>query len=86
MCRKELEWEDIGLVYDAGFMVVSFNYGSRHDQIEPPFSTPPPFTRLDALLRSDEIRAFICDDCFESNLDLFEGYEITVERKETKVI
>jgi hypothetical protein len=86
MCRKELEWDDIGLVYDAGFMVVSFHYGSRHDQIEPPLLTPPPSIRLDALLRSDEIRAFICDDCFESNLDLFEGYKITVKRKETKVI
>jgi hypothetical protein len=92
ICRKELEWDDIGLVYDAGFMVVSFHYGSRHDQIETPLSfkcaswAGEKQDKLSTMLRSDEIRAFICDDCFESNLDLFEGYRITVKRKETKVI
>lgn len=92
MCRRELEWDDIGLVYDAGFMVVSFHYGSRHDQIETPAQAAhlklkgEKQDKLSTMLRSDEIRAFICDDCFESNLDLFEGYKITVKRKETKVI
>jgi hypothetical protein len=82
LCKKELEVNECG-PSDGGCAIISFGYGSRHDQIG--YSNPPEGA-LDKMLSCDEIRCVICDDCFEKNLDLFEGYRIKTHTKKTRVI
>jgi hypothetical protein len=83
LCNKELVWdENFDLIDKAGFITVSFHYGSRHDQ----GGHSEPKDPLTKLLQCDEIRAFICDDCFEQKLAKFEGWKISTERKETRII
>jgi len=73
ICGKSLPWEEsMELVEGGGFVVLSFHYGSRHDQL----ATWVDKDKKSELLRCDEIRAYICDDCFENKLDLFEGWNI----------
>lgn len=90
MCRKELEYDDHGLVMDGGFAVISFHYGSRHDQLigfeNHPSGYSPPENAREKLLGCQEVRGYICDDCFENNLDLFEGYNTVRTTKEERVV
>lgn len=65
---------------DGGEMVVSFHYGSRHDMC---LGMPERLARHDKaktyrerLLFCDQIRAYICDDCFEKHIDLFQGWQV----------
>jgi hypothetical protein len=91
MCQKDLEM-DGELVMDGGFAVISFHYGSRHDQMigfersGGPRNYQDPQEKIEKLLECEEVRAYICDDCFESNLDLFEGYRISSTRKEERIV
>lgn len=73
---------------DGGFMLISFHYGSRHDQCHG-FSgrknrndNDKP---MDKLLACDEIEAFICDDCFEKKHTKMKGYDIRQRRERTKI-
>jgi len=78
-CEKELRYLMPGStnVDDGGDMVVTFHYGSRHDLMlgfsNERFVRPTGNTRLEWLLRSDRIMAYICDDCFAKHAELFEG-------------
>lgn len=87
ICDKELEYEPgpehNGNVYDAGFMLVSFHYGSRHDQCHgypARKSDRDQGDEKNKLLTCDEIEAFICDDCFEKKFTKMRGYDETRPR------
>lgn len=60
------------IVYDAGEVQVSFSYGSNHDQGGSGYE---PKTPIEKLLSCHEIRGYLCDDCFEKKLHLFEGWD-----------
>jgi hypothetical protein len=83
VCDKVLEYEPgtnhRGGVMDAGFMLVSFHFGSRHDQCHG-FHGRKDLRNdknpVNQLLACDEIEAFICDDCFEKKFDKMKGYDI----------
>lgn len=74
----------------AGFIEVSFHYGSRHDQCkgwhDKAISRLDESTPLKKILTSDRIQGYICDECFEDNLELFEGWDITTETIQKKII
>ena len=72
LCKKELNITDYG-PEKGGELTAAFGYGSTHDQIG--YKGEDKNTRLKILLQSDFIRAYICDECFEQNVDLFEGFE-----------
>lgn len=92
VCDKELDYDPgphhNGNVTDGGFMLVSFHYGSRHDQChgfagrKNCLSDKP----MEKLLTCDEIEAFICDDCFEKKFDKMKGYDIRQTRERTKIV
>jgi hypothetical protein len=91
VCDKELEYEPgpnhTGNVMDAGFMLVSFHYGSRHDQCHGYHGRKTMRGKdnpMHDLLACDEIEAFICDDCFEKKFNKMKGYDIRQERTRTK--
>ncbi len=70
----------------GGNLDVSFYYGSRHDQMDDFGRTvrlPENPTRRDQLLRCYKIRAYICDDCFETHAHLFDGYDHKVPNLNT---
>lgn len=83
ICDKELVYEPgpdhNGNVHNAGFMLVSFHYESRHDQCHGFSGRKSHREEKDAmhrLLSCDEIEAFICDDCFEKKFDKMKGYDV----------
>lgn len=87
ICDKELEYEVYpshrGGVNDGGFMLVSFHYGSRHDQCHG-YSGRKSYRNenpMNKLLTCDEIEAFICDDCFEKKFHKMKGYDIESENR-----
>lgn len=98
ICDKQLEYEPgpnhNGNVMDGGFMLVSFHYGSCHDQChgfhgrknsrdaQPMQGELPPYQNL---LTCDEIEAFICDQCFEKKFDKMKGYDIKTSRERFKI-
>lgn len=91
VCDKELEYTPgpghTGNVHDAGFMLVTFHYGSRHDQrlgYEGRKTMNDNETDLQQLLNCDQIETFICDDCFEKKLDKMNGYDLDSGHKRTK--
>jgi len=88
ICEKQLDYDRHGLVGDAGFVVATFHYGSRHDQClgfngRKSLGENP--KKLDRMLASDKIEGHICDDCFEQKLDYFSGYDIIKTRDEERV-
>lgn len=103
-CEKELERcpDSTGNVNDAGYMDVSFHWGSRHDMCrgfeggkyrerrwaEEHHAPDSQEYKRSLLLTCDLVQAYICDDCFEKHLDLFEGYdkEHPLPPKEKRVI
>ncbi len=85
-CEKALETTHDTVVYDGGWMVVDFGYGSRFDYDCNTSLRPVSSDSVPEVLACDEIRAYICDDCFEQKANLFEGYRITkVQRRERAV-
>lgn len=95
-CEKEIERlaECPSNLNDAGTLVVHFGYGSRHDMRggwERPVATPPGelglHGRRDLLLSCDEVRAYVCDDCFATHARLFDGFQVRkVQPVETKIV
>jgi hypothetical protein len=92
-CEKELEFvSECGEnINDAGYIEVTFHYGSRHDQcIDLRVGRRRAFhraeRRIEKLLASDKIQAYICDDCFEKHEELFEAYSVDTKTEETRVI
>jgi hypothetical protein len=87
ICDKELDYEPgsnyNGNVYDAGFMLVSFHYGSRHDQCG--FSGRADTKDFEKLLSCNDIEAFICDDCFEKKWQKMRGYDVHKRQERKKV-
>ena len=89
ICRKEIEVDEHN-TFAGGDVVISFGYGGRHDQCG---GHPnglrcgtPALTPLEQLLQCDRIYARMCDDCFEEVYPLFEGYMVTKEIKEERVV
>lgn len=76
----------------AGEIVVSFGYGSRHDQcsgwggMPPPSSGAPRHHRLTNTSVCNEVRAYVCDDCFEQYAHLFEGWSVRRVRPEERKV
>ena len=64
ICDKMLEMTEQELVMDGGFVYIEFHYGSKHDQCKGLMYVE---TDKNNLLKSDQIEAYICDDCFEKN-------------------
>lgn len=71
---------------EAGFITVNFGFGSRYDWIglRVPIDNVGASKRSPAVheMETDKwiasattIRAYICDDCFKTYIDLFEGTE-----------
>jgi uncharacterized protein YlaI len=85
LCEKDLQLSESGLIDDAGFIYVEFHYGSKHDQCKGFGHYGFDETLQDRLLGSDEIEAYICDDCFDKKHHLMRGFNKIVERtrKET---
>jgi len=89
VCDKELDYDPgeshRGNVMDAGFMLVTFHYGSRHDQCHGFAGRKNHVgeSPMEKMLACDEIEAFICDDCFEKKFDKMKGYDI--RRREDRV-
>jgi hypothetical protein len=99
-CEKDLKFlTNCNNIGDAGYIEITFHYGSRHDQClefrrrsrprrkneDPPKPrTTREITRLERLLTSDKVQTYLCDDCFEKHQDLFEGYSVMVT--DTKVV
>lgn len=87
VCDKELGLQYNGNVMDGGFMLVSFHYGSRHDQCHGfggRKSHRAESSPMNKMLTCDEIEAFICDDCFEKKFEKMKGYDIK-QQERTKV-
>jgi hypothetical protein len=80
LCKKELKIDENGFLWGGGCAVVDFGYGSRHDQLE--YAENSSSVKLARILSCNRVEFFLCDDCFEGNLDLFEGYD--VQTKVTK--
>ncbi len=92
VCDKVLDYEPgpdyNGNVSDGGFMLVSFHYGSRHDQCHGfPMRQQLRGEKgtMENMLSCDEIEAFICDDCFEKKYAKMRGYDIHSRRSRTKI-
>lgn len=75
VCRDEIKsYHDC---FEGGDILISFGYGSRYDQLGSPLPFPNTSQKdIDKLLQCDQIRAKICDDCFELIFPMCEGYEI----------
>jgi hypothetical protein len=80
-CEKELKFleNSSSNIDDGGDLNVSFHYGSRHDMCLG-FSGRKMIhkdgeDRRARLLSCDHIQAYICDDCFEQHIELFDGYD-----------
>jgi hypothetical protein len=90
VCEKELPREKDGIHYGCGLLTIEMPYGSKFDQlgyksIPVPEDSAPDFREI-MLLGSDEIRGYICDDCFEKKMKFLEGFEIKSERKWEQII
>jgi hypothetical protein len=90
-CERELKILEptSSNIDDGGDMEVTFHYGSRHDMCLG-FSGRKTMhsgdSRLGKLLSCDVVRAYICDDCFEKHVDLFQGFDVIRPRPEEKKI
>lgn len=77
---------------DAGEFVLSFHYGSRHDQCygfegrKAYLTQTEPVSRCRQLEASDQIRGYVCDDCFEKFAHLLDGWDVKTTRTEGKVV
>ena len=88
ICEKHLKTDE-GTVYDAGYITITFHYGSDFDQMlgfrpHPSFEGDTGKEDLNKLLNCDKIEAHICDECFEKKYKFFTGFNRTT--KEEKVI
>lgn len=67
----------------AGVFVLSFHFGSRHDQCDHRqiFPVDPTMDRVSNLIScTDEIRGYVCDDCFAAHAHLLEGWTVRTSR------
>lgn len=93
VCDKQLIHSEgnNGFLNDGGFMLLSFHYGSRHDQCfgySKRKEMRSNVTDLEKMLSCDQIEAFICDDCFESKIAKMRGYDLidpSVKNRELRV-
>ena len=92
ICDKQLDYDPgpnhNGNVYDGGFMLVGFSYGSRHDQCHGygARKTMRGNSPMETLLTCDEIEAFICDDCFEKKFGKMRGYDIDKKVERDRIV
>jgi hypothetical protein len=82
VCEKTLETGQFGLI-GAGTLTLEFHYGSTHDQCGYT-SIPTDGNHQTTLLQSDEIRGYLCDQCFPQIQNRLEGYDIQQKIIETK--
>ena len=81
ICQKELAGEEF---FAGGDILISFGYGSRHDQLG--VKSVEAVNDMERMLQCDEIRAVICDDCFEAVYPMCQGFNVTVEEIEERVV
>jgi uncharacterized protein YlaI len=83
ICKKIIKIDEIGF-FDGGEVLISFGYGSRYDQKQgSPYKVSS--SKLEKMLNC-EIRARICDDCFEEVFPLCEGYYVTNKIEEKRIV
>ena len=82
-CEKNIRIDQHGCLDSAGYVYISFHYGSKHDQCGS--GAYDNDTRIEKLLACDTIEAYICDDCFEKKQELMKGFvkvkQVVNERK-----
>jgi len=79
LCRNSMEEDQHGF-FTGGTLYANFGYHSRFDDCP---GLPPPgvnVTPPERLSMCREVVAYICNDCFEKNYELFEGYDIIFTR------
>ena len=84
ICEKQVNMLNEYNLDGAGEIIVSFGYGSNHDQIGVPDLTPQ--KRMDVLLSSDTIKSVICDSCFEKKEHCFNGYNVRTTLSEKLIV
>ena len=80
ICQKALENAE----FSGGDILITFGYGSRHDQLG--MRSMEAINDMEKMLQCDEIRAKMCDDCFEAMYPLCQGFNVTVEETEERVV
>jgi hypothetical protein len=83
ICHKDIDIKD-GFIYGGGLATIDFGFGSKNDQLG--HIKLLSNSLKNRLLCSDEIRFLICDDCFDKNLEYFQGYQVTSMVDETRLI
>ena len=81
ICQKLIEVDENNF-FDGGDVVISFGYGSRHDQC----GIPDPTNDMEKMLNCNKIYARMCDDCWEKVFPLCEGHMVTTEQREERVV
>ena len=85
-CEKNIEVGEHGELYDAGYLSVSFGYGSCHDQCDGYFGDRNALDPIGELLSCNEVEAYICDDCFGKKYKLMNGFDVSTKRERTHKI
>ena len=83
ICKNELKADPNGDYFAGGNILMSFGYGSKHDQLG---VAQPPHSDLDKLLACNQIRARICDNCFDEVYLLCEGWKVATKQTEERVV
>jgi Mg2+ and Co2+ transporter CorA len=83
ICCKEINASD-DYFFDGGDVLISFGYGSKHDQLG--FRGVQAENDMEKMLQCDQIRAKICDDCFEKVFPMCKGYKVRTETIEERIV
>lgn len=94
ICEQDIEEDEHELVDYAGFVEVSFHFGSKFDQMKGFSGKPYPahsnddehLKELKQLLNCDLIEGVIHDKCFEAKMKLFRGFNIKKAIKKERVV
>lgn len=88
-CEVDIPLDDRGYPQKCGRLEARFGPSSQFDQEAVKSGrtlTNASPTPLQTLLQCDEIRAYICDECFNSKMDFFEGYAHHITFNEKKIV
>lgn len=78
-CENELEVDCDTIVNDGGWMNIDFGYGSKFDYDRN--ASLGAEDEVGKLLQCNEVRAYICDECFERKFKLCEGYDTSLPER-----
>jgi len=84
LCQKSMNEDGDGFISGCT-MYLHFGWKSRYDDAP---GLPPPgvvLTPAERLAICREVVAYLCDECYEKNYHLFEGYDIISTRPKRKL-